>query len=62
VLQLLICDIKYIMSDIKVRKLPEGGWGIFTVDKKTMTEKQTGYIGSGLDVQGFLPAGAELEE
>ena len=50
------------MSDIIVRKLPEGGWGIFTVDKKTSTEKQTGYIGSGLNVQDFLPAGAELVE
>jgi len=50
------------MADIVVRKLPEGGWGIYTIDKKTMSEKQTGYIGPGLDVQGFLPAGAELVE
>jgi hypothetical protein len=50
------------MSDIKVRKLPEGGWGIFTLDRKTKAEQQTGYIGPNLKVEAFLPEGAELEK
>jgi len=50
------------MSEIKVRKLPEGGYGIYTLDKKSKTEIQTGYIGPGLKVEAFLPEGAVIEK
>lgn len=50
------------MSEIKVKKLPEGGYGIYTLDKKSKAEIQTGYIGPGLNVEAFLPEGAVIEK
>lgn len=55
---------KGTMSDTKtsykVKKLPEGGWAIYGIDSKTKQESQVGYIGENLDLQGFLPEGAQI--
>lgn len=44
----------------KVKKLPEGGWAIYGIDSKTKQEAQVGYIGENLNVEAFLPEGAQL--
>lgn len=52
------------MSDakqqIKVKKLPEGGWAIYGIDSKEKKEIQIGYIGENLNAEAFLPEGAQL--
>lgn len=44
----------------KVKKLPEGGWAIYGIDPKEKKEVQIGYIGENLNVEAFIPEGAQL--
>lgn len=51
------------MSDKPVvKKLKCGGWGIFTVDPKTKQPAQTGYVGSNLKLDAFLPPDAVIQD
>jgi len=54
------------MSDEKnkivVKKLKCGGYGIYSTDAKTKSVIQTGYIGEGLKVEAWIPAGAVVED
>jgi len=45
-----------------VRKLKCGGYGIYTTDIKTKQLAQTGYIGSKLCLEAFLPKDAVIEK
>jgi len=45
-----------------VKKLKCGGWGIYTTDVKTKMLAQTGYIGSNLTLECWLPEGAVVEK
>lgn len=47
-------------TTIKVKKLPEGGWAIYGIDPKEKKEIQMGYIGENLNVEAFVPEGAQL--
>jgi len=47
-------------QQIKVKKLPEGGWAIYGIDSKEKKEIQIGYIGENLNAEAFLPEGAQL--
>jgi len=47
-------------QQLKVKKLPEGGWAIYGIDNKEKKEIQIGYIGENLNVEAFLPAGAQI--
>jgi len=47
-------------QQIKVKKLPEGGWAIYGIDTKEKKEIQIGYIGESLKVEAFIPEGAQL--
>ena len=44
------------------RKLPCGGYAIYTNDIKTKTLMQTGYIGSNLKLEAWLPEGTVIEK
>ena len=50
-----------IMSEtkqqIKVKKLPEGGWAMYGIDTKEKKEVQIGYIGENLKVEAFIQEG-----
>ena len=45
-----------------VKKLKCGGWAIYTIDPKTKTQLQTGYIGGNLKLEAWLPEGAVVEK
>ena len=47
-------------QQIKVKKLPEGGWAMYGIDTKEKKEVQIGYIGENLKVEAFIPEGAQL--
>jgi hypothetical protein len=41
---------------LKLKKLPCGGYGIYTEDKKTSQSVQIGYVGANLSLDGFCPS------
>jgi len=45
-----------------VKKLKCGGWGVYTIDPKTKMQIQTGYIGTNLNLEAFLPQDAVVEK
>lgn len=45
-----------------VKKLKCGGWGVYTIDIKSKQLAQTGYIGSELKLEAFLPQDAVVEK
>ena len=45
----------------KIKKLAEGGYAIYSVDPKTKSEMQVGYIGEGLTLEAWLPKGIKIE-
>jgi len=49
------------MNISKVKKLAEGGYALFSIDPKTKTETQVGYIGENLDPKCWLPEGTKIE-
>ena len=53
-------DMSETKQQIKVKKLPEGGWAVYGIDPKEKKEIQVGYIGENLNVEAFLPPGAQL--
>ena len=53
-------DMSETKQQIKVKKLSEGGWAIYGIDPKEKKEIQIGYIGENLNVEAFIPAGAQL--
>jgi len=54
------------MSETKdkpvVKKLPCGGYGIYTIDPKTKQPAQTGYIGANLELTAYLPKDAIVQK
>jgi hypothetical protein len=43
----------------KIKKLAEGGWALYSVDPKSKTEYQYGYVGA--ECEGLLPKGVPIE-
>ena len=48
-------------QQIKVKKLPEGGWAVYSIDPKDKREIQTGYIGPNLKMEAFVPENAQIQ-
>jgi hypothetical protein len=45
-----------------IKKLKCGGWAMYSEDAKTKTQIQTGYIGSNLKPEAWVPAGTIIQD
>jgi len=45
-----------------VKLLPCGGYGVYTIDAKSKNLVQTGYIGSKLELNAYLPKDVVIQK